>query len=185
MGSLDGTDDAELLKRMVLGAEEAFSEIYRRHKSSVFRFALWMSGSDTLAAEVTQETFLVLIRENSRYDSSRGSLQAWLTGVARNHVMKLLERESRYHPLEDETPPSDGGIDAGLERSERIALVRQAVFALPTVYREAVVLCDIEEHSYEEAARALGCGVCTVRSRLHRGRELLTQRLRSLAGSVA
>lgn len=185
MGSLDGTNDAELLSRMAAGAEDAFAAIYRRHQGPIFRFAQWMSGSDALAAEVTQETFLVLIRDSSRFDPSRGPLSAWLMGVARNQVMKLLEREGRYHPLEDETSALEAGMEAGLERSERIALVRQAVFSLPAAYREAVVLCDMEERSYEEAARALGCAVGTVRSRLHRGREMLAQRLRSRAGSVA
>jgi len=185
MSSLDGTGDAELLRRMASGAEDAFAEIYRRHQGAIYRFAQGMSGSAAVAAEVTQETFMLLIREASRYDPSRGPLPAWLMGVARNHVRKVLEREGRYRPLNGERPPREEGLEAEMERSERIALVRQAVLSLPVVYREAVVLCDMEESSYEDAARALGCAVGTVRSRLHRGREMLAHRLRSHAGSVA
>jgi RNA polymerase sigma-70 factor (ECF subfamily) len=66
---------------------------------------------------------------------------------------------------------------AGLLRAERIENLRRAVHALPVVYREAVVLCDLEEMSYGDAAAALGCPVGTVRSRLHRARAILAVRL--------
>ena len=66
-----------------------------------------------------------------------------------------------------------------LTRSELIEGVRQAVLALPQHYRETVVLCDLHELSYQETAAVLGCAVGTVRSRLHRARALLVERLRS------
>ena len=83
--------DEELLRRMAGGDEEAFTALYRR-QAAVSRFALQMSGSETVAEEVTQEVFLALIREPRRYDARRGTLAAWLYGVARNHVLRQLER---------------------------------------------------------------------------------------------
>jgi RNA polymerase sigma-70 factor (ECF subfamily) len=140
-----------------------------------------MSGSEQIAEDVTQEVFLLLIREKSAYDPSRGSVQSFLYGVARNHVLRALQR-NREGQLEDEVEPSDpGGVDvlANLTREESLEAVRQAVLALPTHYREVVVLCELEEMDYAGAAAALGCSVGTVRSRLHRARGLLTAKLRA------
>ena len=69
-----------------------------------------------------------------------------------------------------------------LTRAESIDALRQAVLTLPVRYREAVVLCDLQEMSYADAAVALGCAVGTVRSRLHRGRALLALKLAAAAG---
>jgi RNA polymerase sigma-70 factor (ECF subfamily) len=66
------------------------------------------------------------------------------------------------------------------EKTERMERVREAVLELPTEFREAVVLCELEEMSYEEAARACGCPIGTIRSRLHRGRALLLAKLELL-----
>jgi RNA polymerase sigma-70 factor, ECF subfamily len=66
------------------------------------------------------------------------------------------------------------------EKRERMDKIREAVLALPAEFREAVVLCELEEMSYEEAARACGCPIGTIRSRLHRGRALLLTRLELL-----
>ena len=118
-------------------------------------------------------------------------MKAFLYGVARNHTLRALEKESRFAPFGEEqedvpgelsvpgisTPTADASED--LLRREQIARVRRAVLALPPVYREAVVLCDLQEMSYEEAAKALGCAPGTLRSRLHRGREMLATRLRA------
>jgi RNA polymerase sigma-70 factor, ECF subfamily len=68
---------------------------------------------------------------------------------------------------------------ADLTRSEMIESVRQAVMALPAHYREVVVLCDLHEMSYAEAAQVLSCAVGTIRSRLHRARYLLIEKLRA------
>jgi RNA polymerase sigma-70 factor (ECF subfamily) len=73
--------------------------------------------------------------------------------------------------------PTNGPLD-NLSRAETIELVRRAVLALPEKYREVVVLCDLEEMSYADASQILDCAVGTVRSRLHRGRALLIEKLR-------
>jgi RNA polymerase sigma-70 factor, ECF subfamily len=180
--------DAELLRLMLAGDDEAFTVLYRMHQGRVYRFALLMSGSVHTAEEVTQEVFLFMIREANRYDSSRGSLSAYLLGVARNHVLRILDRERAYTPLVEESNDDRAVLITHLiarddplgncTRNEVISLVRRAVLALPTRYREVVVLCDFEEQSYAEAALALDCPIGTVNSRLHRGHALLLKKLR-------
>jgi RNA polymerase sigma-70 factor, ECF subfamily len=178
--------DSELLQSMLAGDEGALAALYRRRQRGVFRFALQMCGSQTVAEDVTQEVFMVLIREGHTFDPSRGSLNAFLLGVARNHVLRRLRRE-RFYVAMQEDAESDRNTNQtsqtttdpldDLSRTEKIESVRKAVLALPERYREAVVLCELEELSYMEAAEILGCAVGTVRSRLHRGRALLIQKL--------
>jgi RNA polymerase sigma-70 factor (ECF subfamily) len=184
--------DAELLRLTVAGDEPAFMALYRRHQGTVYRFALMMSGAADLAEEVTQEVFLALIRDTHRFDPARGVLAAYLCGVARNQVLRLLARERPYVPLIEKTVE---GEDIPLTqliaredqfrdctRNEVSRLVRQAVLALPIHYREVVVLVDFQEWSHAEAAQALDCPLSTVNSRLRRGHALLLKRLRAMGG---
>ena len=180
--------DDVLLRRSAKGDEDAFAEIYRRYQARLYRFALRMTGSAWAAEEVVQDVFMTLVREPKKYDPRRGALGAFLYGIARNRVMKQLERAPRELPLED----SDGTCRANsfatdpmtpahwAELRERREQVRTAVLELPIEFREAIVLCDLEEMSYEEAARVLDCPVGTIRSRLHRGRALLLAKLEML-----
>jgi len=140
------------------------------------------------AEEVVQEVFLLLIREPQKFQPDRGELGAFLFGVTRNRVMKHLERLPREDSLDEINDkgiawrePQDPLTPMMIaEKSERIELVREAVLELPAEFREAVVLCELEEMSYEEAARTCGCPVGTIRSRLHRGRALLLAKLELL-----
>jgi RNA polymerase sigma-70 factor, ECF subfamily len=199
--SVEFTDDA-LLRRMMAGDEEAFTLLYRRKQPAIYRFALRMSGNAALAEDVTQEVFMALIRDARRFDPTRGTLGGYLFGVARNHLRKRWEQDRRLMPLACEADdlgehrPGDGatgsygayshgnGSSAApftrdeFSSIEATARVRQAISTLPENYREVVVLCELEEMSYEEAASALGCPVGTVRSRLHRARAVLLEKLR-------
>lgn len=180
--------DDVLLRRSAKGDEDAFAEIYRRYQARLYRFALRMTGSAWAAEEVVQDIFMTLVREPKKYDPQRGALGAFLYGIARNRVMKTLERAPRELPLED----TDGSCRANsfatdpmtpahwAELRERREQVRSAVLELPIEFREAIVLCELEEMSYEEAARVLDCPVGTIRSRLHRGRALLLAKLEML-----
>ena len=183
--------DGELLRLMMAGDDHAFTMVYRRHQGPVYRFALLMSGSATIAEDATQETFLVLIRGTDRYDPERGPLGSYLFGITRNVVLRRLERERSYVPLVEESEDGEEILLTQLvtednpfidcARMESISLVRHAVLALPPRYREVVVLCDFEEMSYVEAALVLGCPVGTVSSRLYRGHIMLLERLRAMA----
>lgn len=177
-----------LLKRAVCGDEQAFLALYQKHQSPLYRYALRMTGSPWAAEEVVQEVFLLLIREPQKFQPERGELGAFLYGVTRNRVMKHLERLPREASLdainangtvwrEPEDPLTPMMI---AEKKERIEQVRDAVLELPAEFREAVVLCELEELSYEEAAQVCGCPVGTIRSRLHRGRALLLAKLELL-----
>jgi RNA polymerase sigma-70 factor (ECF subfamily) len=187
MAAIPGADDGELVARMRSGDEAAFTEIYRRHNPMIYRLAIQMSGSRTLAEEVVQDVFLALIRRGEAYDPGRAALSTYLYGIARNCIFRWLDRNSRYVPLPDEAdgealktlPVARAGDAASeLDERERSALLHQAILALPPHYREAVALCDLEEMSYAAAATAAGCSIGTMRSRLNRGRTLLAEKLR-------
>ena len=182
------TDD-ELLMRLRCGDEPAFLQLYRRWQGAIYRFALHMSGSRVLAEDVTQDVFLVLIRDFSGYDPDRGTLAGYLFGIARKLLLRHAERSRGDVPLDPDTDAGVGSDLAGaadllteLTQRERLDALRRAVAALPPRYREVVVLCDLEEVDYTDAAAALGCPIGTVRSRLHRARGLLLQKLRQEHG---
>jgi RNA polymerase sigma-70 factor (ECF subfamily) len=192
--------DIELMRRLCTGDEGAFLEFYRRHQGGIYRYAVHMTGRPEAAADIVQETFLTLIRQAGKFDEEKGAPGAFLYGIARNHVRKLHEKESRYVALGDETSDGSMGNGAaanhngnarytsmagdgetvleGLERAESIQRLRDAVLTLPEHYREPVTLCDLEGKSYEEASTLLACPLGTVRSRLNRARSILLEKLR-------
>ncbi len=132
------------------------------------------------AAKGDEEAFTLLYRRNQA---------SYLFGIARNRVMKCRERAPREVSLEEKR---EDGSDRGIvlqdkftpatwtEQRERLEQVRAAVLELPAEFRETVVLCELEELSYEQAAQSIGCPVGTIRSRLHRGRALLLAKLEML-----
>ena len=85
-------DDALLLRRMMAGDEDAFALLYRRRHPAIYRFALHMSGNAALAEDVTQEVFMTLIRDASRFNPERGTLGGFLFGIARNHLRRRWEQ---------------------------------------------------------------------------------------------
>jgi RNA polymerase sigma-70 factor (ECF subfamily) len=187
MAGLTEIPDEQLLRMMQAGDEDAFTALYRRRQGAIYRFVLEISGSAPLAEDVTQEVFMALIRDNRGYDPSRGSLAAYLLGMARHHALRFLKRDRTYVSIPhagdgsresgELTPLSHEDPHSAMSRRETIHSVQQAILSLPGHYREAVVLCDLNEMSYEDTASVLGCSVGTVRSRLHRGRALLIQKL--------
>jgi RNA polymerase sigma-70 factor (ECF subfamily) len=178
-----------LLRRAAKGDEDAFVLLYRRHQAALYRFALRMTGNAWASEEIVQDVFMTLMREPRKYDAARGPLAAYLFGIARNRVMKHLERLPREVSLDEQNENgSRGGVAVAnastpmhwFEQRERMERVRAAVQDLPAEFREAVVLCELEELSYEEAAQLIGCPIGTIRSRLHRGRALLLAKLEML-----
>ena len=181
--------DEELLKRSATGDEEAFAALYRRHADVLYRFAFRMTGSSWGAEEIVQDVFMTLVREPGKYDAERGTLPAFLFGIARNKIMKYNERLPREISLvERQEDGSGGGLTLRdsftpamwAEQRERLEKVRAAVMELPIEFRETVVLCELEEMTYDQAARMLDCPIGTIRSRLHRGRALLLAKLEML-----
>jgi RNA polymerase sigma-70 factor (ECF subfamily) len=173
--------DSELVGIMLGGDREAFAELYRRRHRDVYRFALHMTGAPDLAEDVTQEVFMVLMRKGNEYDEVKGSVNSFLLGVARNYVLRRLRQERYFVSIDDaigDTAATDNaGAHETLTRTESILAMHKAVLNLPAHYREAVVLCDLQELSYADAAIVLNCPIGTLRSRLHRARGLLIEKL--------
>ena len=174
-----------LLARMKRGDEAAFVALYRRHKDAVYRLALLYAGSGAAAADVTQEAFLFFMTKPEHYDPARGTLAAWLCGVARNLARK------HFAGREDATDPSDLADDTVLReeqierhtplekvlRDEAADAVRRALARIAPHYRDVLILCELSELSYAEAAQVCGIDIGTVRSRLSRARSQLAERL--------
>jgi RNA polymerase sigma-70 factor (ECF subfamily) len=176
--------DFDLLQRLRAGDEEAFAVLYRRWQGRLFRFAMRMCGSQALAEDATHEVFMALMDGGNGFDPGLGPLAPYLYGMARNQVRRGLSRErAQAAPAEVPEPVAPAADDpqALLAAREAVDALRGALLTLPEHYREAVALCDLEQLSYEDAAEALGCAVGTIRSRLHRGREILAERLRTSA----
>ncbi|MEP7262537.1 MAG: RNA polymerase sigma factor [Usitatibacter sp.] len=181
----DPKAEHQLLARMKSGDESAFAALYRRHKDGVHRFALLYCGSPAVAADVTQDTFMHFITQPNQYDPLRGSIGSWLCGVARNLARKHFSiREDATDPAEllDDSQLAachvdhDGPLERVL-RGEAAEEVRRAVASIAPHYRDVLILCEVSDLSYAEAALVCGIDIGTVRSRLSRARALLAQRL--------
>jgi RNA polymerase sigma-70 factor (ECF subfamily) len=179
--------DEQLYQLMKKGNAQAFAELYERREPALYRYALHMTGSAPAAEEVAQEVFVQLMAPNTRFDEARGSLEGWMYGVARNLVRMQRRKAGSPAPVTGEArgygnqePAFEHDILGGMIDGENLAALRIAVTELPPAYREAVVLCDLEERNYDEAARLMGCPVGTIRSRLHRARGLLAAKLKRL-----
>jgi len=174
--------DQELYRQLAQGSEEAFSALYERYQGPIFRFAWHMSGNSATAEDVTQEVFMLLVRNPGNYDRAKGSVAGYLFGIARNLTRRRLDRTRLDEPLAEEWMEgngltSDTDLLADLTRVELLECLQKAVLGLPEQYREVIVLCDLEEMSYPDAAVVLECPPGTISSRLHRARLMLKARL--------
>jgi RNA polymerase sigma-70 factor, ECF subfamily len=175
-------DDGGLLTRARRGDEAAFSELFSRYQRAVYHYAVYMGGRD-VGDDIVQETFLVVLRQSDRQDELRGSVLGYLVGIARRLLLKRFG-EQRAAPLAEdleeavnESACEQPTVLDDIARAEAAETVRAAVESLPAGYREAVVLCELQELDYAAAADVMGCPVGTVRSRLHRARALLARKL--------
>jgi RNA polymerase sigma-70 factor (ECF subfamily) len=183
-----GQDEAALLRRASEGDEAAFGELYARYQRQIYQYAARMCGV-AAGDDVVQETFLAVLRPGVRFDPSKGTVAAYLYGIARHHVIKRLNREgvTLAEPVEDIAADAVAPLEAPLDvmaRERRVGLVRQAVHSLPPVYREVVALCDLQEMDYATVAHVIQCPIGTVRSRLHRARALLLRKLASVPSMI-
>jgi len=169
------------MRRAAAGDRDAFETLYRTHHATVYRFARLMTGSTTIAEDIVQEVFLALMRDASRYDPARASLTTYLYGSARHHTRRRLLRDRLLVRLDDQAdlclPASSVTAADELIKQRDVQQLRRAIVRLPARYREVIVLCDLQDVSYADAAQALGCAIGTIRSRLHRARHLLADKL--------
>jgi RNA polymerase sigma-70 factor, ECF subfamily len=174
--------DDLLIARTAEGDREAFAELYRRHHADICQFAAHMCGSNAAAEDIVHDAFVAVIDSAWRYRPGRTTAKLWLLGIARNHARRARAvRPTLSLHDEAQTGAAKLAIEVDpvgdLDRRRHLEALRKAVIALPVRYREAVVLCDLHELSYVDAATTLGCAIGTVRSRLHRGRALLARHL--------
>ena len=171
------TPGRDLALRHRYGDPAAFEEVYLRHAEMVFGLALRMSGDREEAADLTQETFLRVYRHLGRF-RGRSSLKTWIYRITVNCCRSKLGRRGgrrRERPLENLGEVADGRCGPeeralGHDLGRRLA---EALAELPLVFREAVLLRDVQGLSYGEIGAVLGVRVGTVRSRIARGRERL------------
>ena len=178
-------EDAQLVARLKRGDGAAARGLYERHGNALLRFGMAMSDCRQTAEDVVHDTFLELLRQPSRFDPARGSVQGYLFGIARHQLSRVARVSMREAdttagaPLGSDDAGAASEEDTGevLDRARNIELVRAAVYDLPRVHREVIALCDLEELPYATVASILGCPIGTVRSRLSRARALLATRL--------
>jgi RNA polymerase sigma-70 factor (ECF subfamily) len=181
------SDDEKLLRELARGSQAAFNACYERHQRAIYRFAWHMSANQAIAEEVTQEVFLHLISKPGNYDAGKGALGGYLLGMARNLLRRQLANAGMNVPLVDELLESESAeladesdMLSDLEHREKLEYLQKSILALPEEYREVLVLCDLEEMSYADAAVALACQPGTIASRLHRARAMLKTRLKEM-----
>jgi RNA polymerase sigma-70 factor (ECF subfamily) len=171
-------NDAALAARVACGEAAALTPLYQRYRGPVYRFALLWSGSASVAADVTQDVFVHLLTRADDYDPARGPLQPWLLGIARNFVHRRTGADARFVASDDDTEPPALDVptpETALATQRDLVRLRAAIAALPPHYRDVLVLVELAERSYAEAAVICGCELNTVRSRLFRARGLIAR----------
>ncbi|HEX2164318.1 MAG TPA: sigma-70 family RNA polymerase sigma factor [Thermoanaerobaculia bacterium] len=184
VGSETREHDRELAELHRLGDRDAFAEVYREHAEAVYNLALRLSGDPFDAADLTQEVFLRVFRHLGGFRGG-SSLRTWIYRVALNHCRsRLARRRPPARSLDDPDEPAaceladpSPGPEATALAEDAARRVAAALARLPLVFREAVVLRDLEGLAYEEIADVLGTRVGTVRSRIARGRDRLRREI--------
>lgn len=175
--------DLFLARRAAAGHEEAWEELVDRYGSRIFSLALHFTGHREDAEDLTQEIFVRLHRGLGSY---RGDvpLAGWALRLSRNLCIDHYRRgrlERRWHAVTQEVLdqlPAGGDLEAELQRRQRLEAAYAALADLPEEYAEALLFCDLQGWSLEEAAVYLEVPVGTVKSRLHRGRLRLAESVR-------
>ena len=173
--STSGTDQ-ELLEATRAGDENAFLEIYRRHRDRIYRFAYRMTGSPDAAGDVTHSCFVGLLENPSRYDGQRASLGTYLCGAARHLSLRCASRAWRERSLAALPALQPAPMSSPLERlleDERARVVREALAALAPLHREVLILAEYEDLDLGTIAQIVGAEVGAVKVRLHRARRKL------------
>jgi len=182
----------ELIARCLAGDQAAWQLIVQQHWRKVFNLAYKFVGRHDEAEDLTQDIFLKIFRALGTFDR-RANFQTWLISISRNlcidHYRSVRKERatmardvdpSDLHPVSRERGPY-----GQLEQSDLKALIRQALAELPESLREAVILRDLQEFSYQEIADKLGLPEGTVKSRINRGRNELGRQLKRLTVRTA
>jgi len=176
------TTDEVLLKQAGKGDQAAFLELYDRYRDPIFRFAYRLLGTVEIAEDVTHDCFLSLIRKPENFRPERASLKTYLYAAARNLALKHFRDQGRETGLDEVSEePSDSPRRGPLRRlldEELATQVREAIFSLPPLQREALILFEYEGLSLNEVAAVAGTDAGAIKARLYRAREGLRRMLR-------
>ncbi|MEP7148412.1 MAG: sigma-70 family RNA polymerase sigma factor [Acidobacteriota bacterium] len=184
--------DSDFIDRLRNGDSEAFDTLITRYSGGIYSLLYRMTEDAEEARDLTQETFLSALKSIKSFRGD-AELKTWLFRIALNHSrnrFRWWKRRKRSETVSLDKPIGEGTATIGdtiaddgespeqivlrLERRERLM---KALTALPEIFRETIVLCDIEGLGYEETARTLNINIGTVKSRIARGRELLRKKL--------
>ena len=176
------TTDELLLQKAVDGDQAAFLELYDRYRQPIFRFAYRLLGSVELAEDATHDCFLSLIRKPENFRPERASLKTYLYAAARNLALKHFRNQGREAGMDElakepQESPKRGPLRRLLDQ-ELADQVREAVFSLPPLQREALILFEYEGLSLNEAAEIAGTDAGAIKARLYRAREGLRRSLK-------
>jgi len=181
-------DAATLLHALARGDTQALAALYRQEAGAVYRYALALAGDAASAADATQDAFVALAEKPGAFDASRGSLGAYLAGVARHGLLALWRRQGRAVEADEETlagqPDDAPGPEQQLVQQQDLQALWAALRGLPWSQREAVVLVDLQGRPYAEAAQIAGCELNTLRTRVLRGRHRLATALGAGSGET-
>lgn len=179
-GSQPDPTDAALVRAARLGDEEAFRVIVDRHGPAMYRYALRMVGSETDAAEATQEALVSAWKDIGSF-AGRSALRTWLIRLVHRRAVDL-SRKRRPTPVGDDLmsaiarPAPDNPLQSVLD-AELMAALQAALDDLPPLQRATWLLREVEEMSYQEIATALALPLDSVRGHLQRGRRALAERM--------
>lgn len=175
--------DEDLVDRHRYGDEEAFTELFHRFNGMIYNVSYRMAGDPGVAEDLTQEVFLRIHRHLRKF-AGRSSLKTWIYRITINHCNSRLGRKRiATRSLDDEASAylqiadTRRGPESRTSAHETSQVVARALAQVPSPYREAVVLRDLEELDYQEIADVLGVRIGTVRSRIARGRDRLRSAL--------
>ncbi len=186
--------DAELLDRWQAGDESAFGDLVNRHERRVFSLVLRMLGNREEAEDVAQEAFLSLHRHGRRF-RRQARFSTFVYRVAANAALNRRRTLGRKRAREEALARrQDAGFDlpvtprdpeSAASGSQIQVRVQAALLELPPDLRMAIVLCDIEGQSYSDIADVLRIPEGTVKSRIHRARHAMRERLQALVRAGA
>lgn len=182
-------DEAEMIAAILAGNTELYHALIRPYEHAVYRMALSFVKNESEAEDVAQEAFLKAFRQLAEF-RGRAKFSTWLISIALNEARRRLRRQSTVRMESLDEPVEDGGKvspallrdwreipSEALERREVRALLEEAINQLSPIYREVLVLRDIEELSVEETAVTLAISISAVKVRLHRARIMLQKDL--------
>ncbi|HVE89577.1 MAG TPA: sigma-70 family RNA polymerase sigma factor [Burkholderiaceae bacterium] len=185
LSGTDEIDEGPELRSALSGDEAAFTAIYRRHHAVVYRFAWLLTGSAAQAADIMQDVFVELLSVSTGvgYDPVRGSLAAYLCGIARFRAYRAIDARMQSVGDIDALIEAHAGYEAPplpcdrLERSRALRTLYDAIRQLPPIFRDVLILVELQQMSYADAAAIVGIELGTVRSRLSRAKAKLAQLL--------